>query len=263
MPDLDELLALATRLAGEAGALLLDGLGSAKVAATKSSPTDVVTAFDRAAERLLADGIRQARPDDAILGEEGTADTGTSGVRWIVDPLDGTVNYLYAHPTFGVSIAVEVDGEVEVGVVAVPGNGETYAAVRGRGAMCNERPLRCTDATRLATSLVGTGFSYDPGRRARQAEVLTTVLPAVRDVRRIGAAAVDLCWVAAGRLDAYYERGLQRWDFAAGVLIAEEAGAVVQDLDGGPASGDFCLASAPGVVDELRLLLLGSGAAQA
>ena len=263
MPDLDELLALATRLATDAGALLLEGLGSATVAATKSSPTDVVTAYDRAAERLLADGIRAARPGDAILGEEGTADTGTTGVRWIVDPLDGTVNYLYGQRVWGVSVAVEVEGVVEVGVVAVPGDRETYSAVRGRGATCDGRPLRVRDAAQLSVALVGTGFSYDPARRARQAAVLAEVLPVVRDVRRVGAAAVDLCWVAAGRLDAFYERGLQPWDLAAGALVASEAGAVVSDLHGGPASTAFCLAGAPAVVDDLRILLLGAGAATA
>jgi myo-inositol-1(or 4)-monophosphatase len=162
-----------------------------------------------------------------------------------------------------VSVAGEVDGTVAVGVVVVPGDGETFAAVRGRGATLNGAPLRCSTATDLRASLVGTGFSYDPGRRARQAAVLTEVLPVVRDIRRVGAAAVDLCWVAAGRLDAFYERGLQPWDLAAGALVAAEAGAVVTDLDGNRASGTFCLASAPGVVEELRMLLVGAGAADA
>ena len=256
----DELLALATRLAADAGALLLEGLTRSRITvATKSSPTDVVTAFDRSSERLITDGLRLARPGDAILGEEGTDETGTTGVRWLVDPLDGTVNFLYGLPVFAVSIAAEVDGTVEVGVVAVPAHAETFTAVRGRGAWLDGARLRCTEATELTEALVGTGFSYRPERRVVQARMLATVLPAVRDIRRAGAAAVDLCWVGAGRLDAFYEHGLQPWDLAAGALVAAEAGAVVGDLDGGRPSSQLTIAAAPGIATAFCDLLRRAG----
>jgi len=261
--DPTELLALATSLAADAAQLLRDGLDHVHDVDTKSSLTDMVTASDRASERLIVDGIRAARPDDGILGEEGTADPGTSGVRWVVDPLDGTTNFFYGLPAFAVSIAVEVDGVTEVAVVTDAARGETFTAVRGRGAQLDGRPIRCTEADRLATALVGTGFSYDAGRRARQGAVVAQVLPLVRDIRRVGAAAIDLCWVGAGRLDAFYEKGLAPWDLAAGGLIAAEAGARVGDLDGGPASGAFTLAAAPAVFEPLRALLVAHRAGDA
>jgi myo-inositol-1(or 4)-monophosphatase len=258
-----ELLALARRLAEEAAQLLVDGLARAEVLGTKSTATDLVTTMDRASERLIVEGIRAARPDDAIVGEEGTADVGTSGARWIVDPLDGTTNYVYAFPAYAVSIAVELDGVVVAGVVVDPSHGETFAATRGGGATRNGAPIRVSDPASLAHALVGTGFSYSPARREKQGAVVARVLPRVRDIRRTGAAALDLCWVACGRLDAFYEKGLQRWDLEAGALIAAEAGARVGDLDGGPASSAFTLASAPSAFDELRRLLSESGAADA
>lgn len=256
-----ELLDLARRLAIEASALQRAALSHARERVdTKSSTTDVVTETDRASERLIVDGIRAARPDDAILAEEGTADAGTSGVRWIVDPLDGTTNFLFGVPAFGPAIAVEVDGELVVGVVSDTGRGEVFEATRGGGARLDGRPIRCSPATELATALVGTGFGYDAGRRARQADVLREVLPRVRDVRRFGAAALDLCWVACGRLDGYYERGLAPWDLAAGSLIAQEAGAVVGGLHERPASGDLTIAATPGLFPRLRDLLAAAGA---
>ncbi|MCU1485794.1 MAG: inositol monophosphatase [Actinomycetia bacterium] len=263
MVDPVELLALATSLATDAAQLLRDGLDHVHDVDTKSSLTDMVTASDRASERLIVDGIRRARPDDAILGEEGTADAGTSGVRWVLDPLDGTTNFLYGLPAFAVSIAVEVDGVTEVGVVVDAARGETFTAVRGGGAHLDGRPLRCTATDRLATALVGTGFSYDAERRARQGAVVAQVLPLVRDIRRVGAAAIDLCWVAAGRLDAFYEKGLAPWDLGAGSLVAAEAGALVGDLDGGPPSGAFTLAAAPDLFEPLRALLAAHGAGSA
>lgn len=254
-PDPQELLALAEALAAEAAVGLRAGLDQVHEVETKSSLTDVVTAFDRASERLIVDGIRAARPDDGILGEEGTSDAGTSGVRWVVDPLDGTTNFLYGIPAFAVSIGVEVDGRVEAGVVVDVGRGETYTARRGGGAWLDGRRLRRRDADDLATSLVGTGFAYDAGRRAQQGAVVAGLLPLVRDIRRDGAAAIDLCWVASGRLDAFYEQGLQPWDLAAGGLIAAEAGATVGDLDGGPASGEMTIAAAAGLFTPLRTAL--------
>ena len=258
--DPSALLSIAHRLAEEAGQLLLDGLATAEVLGSKSTLTDMVTSMDRASEQHIVDGIRASRPDDAIVGEEGTDDGGTSGVRWIIDPLDGTTNYLYALPAYAVSIAVEVDGEVVAGVVADPSHRETYAATVGGGATCNGKPISCSDETMLAHALVGTGFSYDADRRTRQGAVVARLLPRARDVRRMGAAALDLCWVACGRLDAFYEKGLQQWDLAAGTLIAREAGAEVGDLHGGPASTAFTLASTPFLFEELRAVLLDAGA---
>jgi myo-inositol-1(or 4)-monophosphatase len=262
--DIPTLLDLALRLAADAARLLRDGLAQQReVLGTKSSLTDLVTATDRSSERLIVEGIRSARPGDAILGEEGTADTGTTEVRWVIDPLDGTTNYLYGLPAFAASIAVEVAGVVEAGVVADAGHDETFWAVRGGGAWRDGQPIRCSQATDLGTALIGTGFSYESARRARQGAVAAKVLPSVRDIRRVGAASIDLCWVGCGRLDGFYERGLQPWDHAAGTLVAAEGGALVGDLAGGPPSGAFALAAAPGLFGPLRTLLDGAGAGDA
>jgi myo-inositol-1(or 4)-monophosphatase len=261
--DVVALLGVAEQLAHSAAAHLREAVHHAQEVDTKTTLTDMVTATDRASERLIVEGIRRARPDDAILGEEGTTDHGTSGVRWIVDPLDGTTNFLYGLPAFGVSIAIEVDGTVEAGVVVDAAREETFTAIRGGGASCAGHAIRCRSATALATALIGTGFAYDADRRARQGAVVAQVLPVVRDIRRVGAAAIDLCWVAAGRLDAFYERGLSPWDLAAGALIASEAGALVGDLDGGPASGAFTLAAGPDIFEPLRELLVVAGAGTA
>ncbi len=263
-PRPDELLEVARRAAEQAGALLIDGLDRVRaLVETKSTSTDMVTEMDRAAESLIVDAIREARPDDAIVGEEGTAERGSSGVEWIVDPLDGTTNYLYGHPGFGVSIAAAVDGDVVAGVVADPLHGDVFTAVRGAGAQRNGQPISPARPASLADALVATGFSYDPEQRRRQAGVLVHLLPKVRDLRRMGAAAVDLCSVACGRVDAFYERGLARWDYAAGALVAAESGASVGDLDGGMASSAFTLAAAPAVFEPLRVELAQAGADQA
>lgn len=256
--------AIAEEAARAAGVILLERFGSERALdRTKSSPTDLVSEADLLAEKAIRDVLEARAPDDAIMGEEGTDTPGTSGVRWVIDPLDGTTNYFYGVPAYAVSIAVEVDGDVVAGVVADPSRHETFTAVRGGGATCNGRPIACSQATVLGHSLIGTGFSYEPDRRARQGAVVGAVLPVARDVRRFGAAALDLCWVGCGRLDGYYEKGLQAWDLAAGALIAAEAGAIVGDLSGGPASTAFALASAPAIFDELRSLLAGAGAGEA
>ncbi|MEY2449373.1 MAG: monophosphatase [Acidimicrobiaceae bacterium] len=261
---LDELLAVATDLAERAAALMVDGLTHRRVeVSTKSSPTDMVTEVDRASEALIVTGLRAARPDDGIVGEEGADHAGTSGVRWLVDPIDGTTNYLYGFPGFAVSIAAEQHGEMVVGVVHDPMHHDVFQAARGRGATRNGEPVHASTKHDLATALVGTGFSYERDRRRRQANVLAEVLPQVRDIRRMGAAAVDLCSVACGRLDAFYERGLGPWDLAAGALIAQEAGATVGDLAGGPPSGDFVLATSSGLFEPLRALLDTAGAGTA
>jgi myo-inositol-1(or 4)-monophosphatase len=261
--DPAELLDVAVGLAREASVLLQTHAAGRLLVTTKSSATDMVTDIDRASEARIVAGLRAARPADAIVGEEGTADTGTSGVRWLVDPLDGTTNYLYGYRAYAVSIAAEIDGDVVAGVVADASSGEIFTACRGGGAHCDGVRLQVNDHTDLATALVGTGFSYLAERRARQANVLTDVLPAVRDIRRAGSAALDLCWVAAGRLDAFYEKGLGPWDAGAGLLVAAEAGARTGDLDGGPASGDFVLAAPPLLFEPLRAALARAGARDA
>jgi myo-inositol-1(or 4)-monophosphatase len=242
---------LAVALAEEAGALLREGQSRVRASVeTKSTGTDMVTEMDRASERLIVDGLLAARPDDGILGEEGSARPGTSGVRWVIDPLDGTTNYLYGFPSYGVAVGAEVDGVAVAGAVHDPVHGETYSAAAGAGAWCGGRRLAVGGPPTLATALVGTGFAYAAERRAEQAEVLRRVLPQVRDVRRAGAAAVDLCWVAAGRLDAFYERGLAPWDWCAASLVAAEAGArTLRTADG------LHLAAPPHLFDDLLRLV--------
>jgi len=251
-----ELLALALDAAGRAADLLADGSASRRRdVATKSSGTDMVTDMDRAAEALIVRTLLGVRPADAVLGEEGGERAGTSGVRWIVDPLDGTTNYLYGHPGYAVSIAAEVDGVVEVGVVADVSRNETFSASRGGRSHLEDVALAGSTCTDLAQALVATGFSYRPEQRTVQAARLRHVLPVVRDIRRNGAAAIDLCWVACGRVDAYYETDVQPWDVAAGLLIAEEAGMATTGIDGGPATGASVLAAAPALVEPLQALL--------
>jgi myo-inositol-1(or 4)-monophosphatase len=255
--DPGELLKLAVDVAERAGELLVTQRPRTLAVDSKTTPTDVVTDMDRASERLIVSALHAARPADGVLGEEGAATEGTSGVRWVIDPIDGTVNYLYDLPAWGVSIAAELAGEAVAGVVHVPGFGETFTAVRGQGARLDGRPIRVNPAPALDRALVATGFGYAASRRTRQADVLRRVLPQVRDVRRVGACSVDLCMLACGRVDAYYERGVQPWDFAAGGLIAREAGALVAGLHGRPPSSEFLLAAPTGLFEPLHDLLAG------
>ncbi|MEE1926662.1 inositol monophosphatase family protein [Streptomyces sp. TRM 70351] len=256
-----ELLDTAREAARRAGALLREerpaDLG---VAATKSSPVDVVTEMDLAAEKLITSFLAEHRPDDGILGEEGASRTGSSGVRWIVDPLDGTVNYLYGRLDWAVSVAAELRGETVVGVVAAPARDETHEAVLGGGARRDGRPVRCRPAPPLDQALIATGFNYVHDRRTAQAEVARLLLPRVRDVRRSGSAALDLCDVACGRLDGYYERGTHPWDHAAGALIAREAGALTGGRPGQPEGPELAVAASPGVFRLLQPLLEDLGA---
>ncbi|MGP3982834.1 inositol monophosphatase family protein [Streptomyces sp. KR80] len=257
----NELLDLALEAARRAGAMLRDGRpADLGVAATKTSAIDVVTEMDLASEKLITGYLAEARPDDGFLGEEGASIAGSSGVRWIIDPIDGTVNYLYGLPSWAVSIAAEIDGETAVGVVEVPERGETFRAVRGEGAYLGEQRLRHRSAPPLAQALVGTGFGYVTERRAAQAETLRGLLPQVRDIRRGGSAAIDLCDVACGRLDGYYERGLNPWDYAAGELIAREAGALTGGRPAEPLSHELAVAASPGVFEQLQALLEDLGA---
>lgn len=266
-PDVDtdaltsELLALALEAARRAGALLRDGRpADLGVAATKSSPIDVVTEMDIAAEKLITGFLAENRPDDGFLGEEGASSAGSSGVRWVIDPLDGTVNYLYGLPTWAVSIAAERDGVTLVGVVEAPMRRETFRAVLGGGAYLNDRPVRCRPAPPLEQALVSTGFNYVTTVRTHQASVAARLIPRLRDIRRGGSAAVDLCDVAAGRLDGYFERGLYPWDLAAGDLVAREAGALTGGRPGAPADGELTVAATPGVFEPLQALLEEYGA---
>ncbi|MCR8670405.1 inositol monophosphatase family protein [Agrococcus sp. HG114] len=231
------------------------------IAASKSSLVDIVTEADREVERLVVERIRAARPDDGILGEEGTSIVGTSGLTWVIDPIDGTVNYLYDIPAYAVSLAV-VEGEPDPATwrplsasVINAATGERFEATRGGGATLDGRPIRVADAVPAATALVGTGFGYDAGRRQRQAAIVQQLIGSVRDIRRIGAAALDLAGVAAGRLNAYFEVGLQPWDFAAGALIVEESGGAIRGWGDAPAGSGFLLAAHPAVADELLELL--------
>ena len=226
--------------------------GPARGLGSKSSTTDLVSDADRDAESLIRDILASERPDDALLAEEGTSEPGESGRRWVFDPLDGTVSYLYGYPHWSVSVALE-DGEGSLaGVVYDPSRDELFAATRDGGAALDGQAIAVRAAAPLGEALVATGFGYDANWRARQAEVVRRVLPEVRDIRRAGSAALDLAWLAAGRLDAYYERGLNAWDWAAGSLLVREAGGVVEELQGEPFG---LIAGAPEVVAALRPLV--------
>ena len=248
-----QLLDLALAAATSAGAVLTDRQGAAGRVTYKTTDTDPVSEADKASERLIVDLLRDARPNDGLLGEEGADHPGSSGLRWVIDPLDGTVNYLYGTPAYSVSIACEDADGVVVGVVHQPALGITYSAVRGGGAAANGRSLEVNDPVPLAHALVGTGFAYDAQRRTGQGRVLAEVLPHVRDIRRMGSAALDLCMVAAGMLDAYYEDTTSHWDWAAGALIAAEAGARVEIVANAP------LAAGPALFEPLRECLVAAG----
>lgn len=265
-PEYAPLRELALALAHEAGQLLRTN-GRPATIDRKRTPVDLVTELDRLLERHIVDRLRRERPKDGVLGEEGGATEGASGVRWLIDPIDGTTNFVYDAPGYGISIGVEVRGERVVGVVHDVALAETFAASRGGGATLNGRPIRVSAQDDLASALVGTGFSYEATVRASQADVLRHVLPRVRDIRRRGSAALDLCWVACGRLDAYYERDHGGpWDIAAGEVIVREAGGVVGNLVGARnapvTTPDVVLAAGPALFDQLVALLRDAGAAR-
>ena len=257
------LLPLAWHAANGAGRILLDERPDDLVTATKSSPTDTVTEMDTRCERFLIDALLAGRPEDGLLGEEGGERPGTSGVRWVVDPLDGTVSYLYRLPMWGVSVAAEVDGEAAVGVVITPAFGEGFLAVKGEGAWHVRGEvatrIQVDDQADLSMALVATGFGYQPQQRAAQAAIVGALLPRIRDLRRTGSAVVDFCWLALGRLDAYYEAGLNPWDLAAGALIAQEAGIIVTGLHDDDFSQEVMVAAKPGITAALRAALIEAG----
>lgn len=256
----EELLALARDVAYAAGALIVrrraEGLPASD---TKSTPTDVVTASDRESEELIRGSLLRARPDDSVLGEEDGPVEGTSEVSWIVDPIDGTVNYYYDIPLYTVSIAAAYRGEVVAGVVHNPVTAETWTATRGGGAYLNRRLIRVSGQRDLSQALVGTGFGYSARKRAEQIAVLSHVITKVRDIRRTGCASLELCHVAMGRGDASFESGLKLWDYAAGLLIAEEAGARVGGMRGARAGEALTITASPALFDPLHRLLADAG----
>jgi myo-inositol-1(or 4)-monophosphatase len=253
-PDPRELLGLARRAAHAAGALVRNAPVHSLATATKSSPTDLVSEMDRASEALIREIIHSARPDDGIIGEEDGSRPSKSGLSWLVDPIDGTVNYLRGLPNYSISVAVLSEHEPVAGVVYDPVLDETFTAIDGRGAALNGHPISCASMP-LPRAIIGTGFSYSAAERARQAQVLLGVLPAVGDIRRPGSAAVSLCWVACGRLDGFFETRLMPWDFAAGALIAREGGADVRGAELDEPRAELLVASAPSITADLYRVL--------
>lgn len=256
----DGLVELAARLAREAGAVLLDYAGRGKLdVETKSSDTDPVSEADLASERLITEGLLEVRPDDGILGEEEAepARRGTTGLRWVVDPLDGTVNFLYGIPGWCVSVCCEDDDGGMVGVIHDPNRDETFTAARGKGAELNGEPIRVNDVDDLSMALIATGFAYGPEVRRVQGQWASDLLGRARDLRRVGAAALDLAWTAAGRFDGFYEVGLNPWDYAAGFVLVQEAGGVTsrRKVTAGPERDDCVFAGGRYVHDQLVIWL--------
>jgi myo-inositol-1(or 4)-monophosphatase len=259
-----ELLAIAVRIARDAAETARRMRAEAIIdVQTKSTDTDVVTAADRAVERQVVEALRRERPADGVLGEEygDSAAPAAGAVRWILDPIDGTVNYLYGLPQYAVSLAAEVDSVVVAGVVCNAATGDEWTATLGGGAWRGDRRMAGSVRTTLDQTLLATGFGYDPARRAHQGAVLAGLITRVRDIRRFGAAALDLCMAAEGLVDAYFEKGLNPWDHAAGGLVATEAGLRVSGLDGRPAGKDMLLAAPPALFGALHDVLIKLDAA--
>lgn len=252
--DPARLLDLAMRGARAAGRELMNRYGKVEGLTAKSSATDPVSDADRCAESMLVKLIMSERPDDGLLAEEGTERESGTGIRWVIDPLDGTVNYLYGLENFAVSIAAEdADGPI-VGVVHNPLTKRTFHAIRGVGASVDGRPLKVRDSVPMGHALVATGFGYDPENRRRQGALIAALLPRIRDIRRIGSAALDLCAVASGSVDAYFEEGVKAWDIAAGGLIAQEAGGLAMRTP--PIAGQpGLLVAGPALFDEFTAVL--------
>lgn len=254
---MSELLDLAVMAATKASDILLGYFeGPAQGVSTKSTPTDLVSDADRAAESFLLQFFKHERPEDGILAEEGGGRESKSGLTWVIDPLDGTVNFLFGIPVWCVSIALEDGNGGLAGVVYDPNRDELFAAERGAGATLNGEPIHVSERDELSSALVGTGFSYDSEVRDAQAATLARVLPQVRDVRRAGSAAVDLATLACGRFDGFYEAPMEAWDRAAGVLLVREAGGIVSDLPAPKGLSTGVVAAGPGLHDSLRALVV-------
>jgi myo-inositol-1(or 4)-monophosphatase len=249
---------IAEAVAREAGHQLREAFAGPRLNVTaKSSPTDLVSEADHAAERLIRERLASARPGDGFLGEEGGDEAGTSGLRWVVDPLDGTINFLFGIPQWAVSIACEDERGTLVGVIYDPMRDELWTAERDGPPLLDGRPIRASERGELATALVATGFGYDAEVRRLQAAVAARLLPEVRDIRRLGSAALDLAWTAAGRYDAYYERGLNAWDLAAGELLCARAGLSVRALAPTPPAAAGVLVAPEALIDALESLIAG------
>jgi len=247
---------IAEAVAREAGAQLREAFAGPRINVTaKSSPTDLVSEADHAAERLIRERLAAARPGDGFLGEEGGDEQGTTSLRWVVDPLDGTINFLFGIPQWAVSIACEDADGTLAGVIYDPMRDELWTAERDGAALLDGRPIRASERAELPTALVATGFGYDAEVRRLQAGVAAALLPRVRDIRRLGSAALDLAWTAAGRYDAYYERGVKLWDVAAGGLICECMGLDVRRLEPAPPADAGIFAAPPGLADALAALV--------
>jgi myo-inositol-1(or 4)-monophosphatase len=253
LPGADELERIAVRVAQLGAAIVAEGVGHAVQLRSKSSSTDIVTDIDIASEDAIRRALAAATPECGIVGEEGGGTNPTARLQWIVDPLDGTVNFAFGVPIFSVSIAAGVDGNVVAGAVADATRDDVYSARRAGGARHNGQVITASGCDDLAQALVATGFSYHPHTRREQGEVIGEVLPAARDIRCLGSAALNLCWVASGRFDAYFERDTRLWDYAAGALIAEEAGAAVELPC--PENHGLTMAAATGVFEQLRAIV--------
>ena len=245
-----ELVTLAEEVARSAGALLKQRPDSFTFT-EKSSAVDFATQMDQQAESLIVKSLLAARPDDGIIAEEGAAQTSKSGITWVIDPLDGTVNYLYGLPGWNISIAAKNQEGVIAGVVFAPTINSLWKATKGGGAYLNNKVIKCNDPVNLNLALIATGFSYDLDLRKEQGARIQRLIPQIRDLRRNGAAAVDLCYVAMGAVDAYFESSLKEWDFAAGGLIATEAGALISGRTGGAPDGDMVVCAGPSLHAQL------------
>ncbi len=269
LDDTSGRLTTAWFLAQQVGNFLLSKRPANLDISTKSSASDLVSEMDQGAEQLIVNEVRARFPEDGILGEEGANVPSSNGVRWIIDPLDGTVNYLFGIPLWGVSIAIEIKGVVTFGVISIPPQNQIYVGVLGSGSWnsllgapsTNLNRLHVRDSSIISASIVTTGFGYDPIRRVQQAELIKKIIPHIADIRRGGAAVVDFCWLASGFSDAYFEYGLNPWDYAAGALISAEAGAIVAGLDDSDFS-QFMVAATPEIFHSLRKLLQQSNAGE-
>jgi myo-inositol-1(or 4)-monophosphatase len=245
-----ELLELARKVGLDAGALLMERPPAFEIE-SKSTAIDIATQMDKKAEKFIMESLLAARPDDGIIGEEGSSVESKSGITWVIDPLDGTVNYLYGLPGWNISIAAKDQSGVIAAVVYAPTINSLWKATKGGGAFLNNKKIKCNDPVNLNLALIATGFSYDLELRKEQGDRIQRLIPQIRDLRRNGAAAVDLCYVAMGAVDAYFENSLKEWDFAAGGLIATEAGAVISGRTGGAPDGDMVVCAGPSLHAQL------------